>query len=149
MIKAGDVFSIGTSNGLAFFQYVTKNKLMGQLIRVLPGEYVEKPDLLSLVAKETNFWIFFPLNAAFKANIVHKIENIQIPDHSLKFPLFRTGVPNASGFVKNWGLWDGDKSWLIGTITDEQRKLPIRGSWNDTMLISRIEQGWLPEKDSR
>ncbi len=64
-------------------------------------------------------------------------------------PTFRTGVINPkTGKVDVWWLWDGNREWKIGAISEEQRKFPIRGSWNDTLFIERIEEGWLPEKDS-
>jgi hypothetical protein len=63
--------------------------------------------------------------------------------------VFRAGVVDpAVGKVVDWWLWDGEKEWRVGSISDEQRKLPIRGCWNDTMLIKRIEEGWLPENDA-
>jgi len=75
---------------------------------------------------------------------------LQIPDHAQKTPLFRAGVVDpAIGKVKTWWLWDGEKEWKVGSISEEQRKLPIRGAWNDTLLVERIESDWLPEKDER
>jgi len=149
VIRSGDVFAIRTSGGDAYFQYVKKSVLMGSLIRVLPGVFADAPtDFESLVAIETNFWIFFPAGAALSRGIVRKIGRYAIPDHSKDVPVFRAGVVDpAVGKVVDWWLWDGEKEWRVGSITDEQRKLPIRGSWNDTMLIKRIEEGWLPEND--
>lgn len=151
MIRSGDVFAIRTSGGHAYFQYVKKIAPMGSLVRVLPGVFADAPtDVESLVAKETNFWIFFPAGAAFSRGIVHKIGRYAIPYHSKNVPVFRAGVVDpAVGKVVDWWLWDGEKEWRVGSITDEQRRLPIRGSWNDTMLIERIEEGWLPENDPR
>ncbi|KAB0641126.1 hypothetical protein F7R21_16180 [Burkholderia latens] len=54
-----------------------------------------------------------------------------------------------TGKVENRWLWDGENEWMVGQITAGQRKLPIREAWNDTMLINRIEEGWLPEKNPR
>lgn len=151
-MKIGDVFSIQTVKGKAYFQFTAKNKLMGQLILVLPGIYSSElvgEELQRLLKIDTNFYIFFHIASALKAGVIEKVGNYEIPEHSRSFPIFRSGVPDASGHVANWGLWDGEKSWFIGSLTPEQRKLPIRGAWNDTLLISRIEQGWLPEKDTR
>jgi hypothetical protein len=104
----------------------------------------------SLVAIETNFWIFFPAGAAFSRGIVRKMGRYAVPDHSTNTPVFQAGVVDpAVGKVVDWWLWDGEKAWCDGPITDEQRKLPIRGASNDTMLIMRIEEGWLPENDPR
>ena len=151
MLKEGDVFSIKTADGDAYFQFVKIMRPSGALIRVLPGTYSEKPlNLKEIISIETNFWIFFPLSEAHKQGIVKKISHCELPEHARKTPLFRAGVVDPStGKVETWWFWDGDKEWMVGAITEEQRRLPIRGTWNDTLLIKRIEQGWLPEKDPR
>ena len=140
MIRSGDVFGIPTSGGEAYFQYVKKVAPMGSLIRVLPGVFADAPtELESVVTVETNFWIFFPVGTAFSRGIVRKLGRYAIPDHSKNVPVFRAGVIDpTAGKVVDWWLWDGETEWRVGSITDEQRKLPIRGSWNDTMLITRI-----------
>ncbi|NTI39781.1 hypothetical protein G6L94_00695 [Agrobacterium rhizogenes] len=151
MIKPGDVFEISTGKGEAYFQCVSKNKEMGWAIRILPGTYpVGYAGLDALIEKAINFWIFFPVAAALKAKIIRKIGSYDVPSHSKQMPLFRAGVVDPqTRKVENWWLWDGEKSWMVGEITAEQRKLPIKGIWNDTLLIQRIEEGWLPEKDLR
>jgi hypothetical protein len=149
MIKSGDVFSISTSKGYAFFQYVKKLPPMGAMIRVLPGIFDRVPgDLSDLVSRETNFWVFFPVAAAEKLGIVKKIQNIQVPIHAMETPVFRAGIVDPSTKrVETWWFWNGEKEWMVGEISEEQRKLPIRQAWNDTLLVERIEEGWLPERD--
>lgn len=147
MAKKGEVYSIETNKGEAYFQYHSRNKLMGPLIRVLVGEYREPVDLNILVEGATRFWVFFPVDAAFKENIIKKHGVFEIPGHAKNFPLFRGG--NGVGKIDVWWFWDGEREWKVGDISAEQRKMPIRGIWNDTMLISRIESGWLPENDPR
>ncbi|WP_168232032.1 hypothetical protein [Pseudomonas veronii] len=150
MIKIGDVFAIATNSGKAYFQFVKKIPPMGSLIRVLPGTYNDEPDLDVLVEEKTNFWIFFPVSAALKQGIIQKAKGCTIPAHSKEIPTFRAGVVDPStGRVDSWWFWNGDKEWKVGEITEEQRKFPIRGAWNDTLLVQRIEEGWLPEKDRR
>jgi hypothetical protein len=150
MISIGDVFEIATTKGKAYFQFVKKVPPMGSLIRVLPGTYADLPDLDVLVAEQTNFWIFFPVSAALKQGIVNSVKKCAIPEHSQKIPTFRAGIVDPStGCVNTWWFWDGEKEWKVGEITAEQRKYPIRGTWNDTLLVQRIEDGWLPEKDKR
>ncbi|AJC21059.1 hypothetical protein [Pandoraea pulmonicola] len=124
---------------------------MGMLIRVLPGTFQELPDNLDeLVKIRTNFWIFFPVSMAEKRGIIRKVKNCMIPEHSVTPPNFRTGIVDpATKKVASWWLWDGNREWEVGALTDEIRKLPIRGAWNDTLLVERIEEGWLPENDKR
>ena len=67
------------------------------------------------------------------------------------FPLFRAaGIPDSRTWkVDTWWLWDGEKEWRVGAITEEQRKLPIRGIVNHEALVSYIERDWTPEADRR
>ncbi|MBO9123004.1 MULTISPECIES: hypothetical protein [unclassified Rhizobium] len=148
MPQPGDVFEINTARGEAYVQFMQKNKLMGSAIRVLPGTYVGgNSDIESLVRTDAGYWIFFPLSAALKAKVVRRVGAFEIPSHSKKLPLFRSGVVDpATGRIENWWLWDGENSRMVGAITDEQRRLPIKSIWNDTLLVERIEQGWSPEK---
>lgn len=148
-VKSGDIFSIETAKGRAYFQYFGKNSLMGSLIRVLPGVYGgDAPELHDIVSRETNFWTFFPVAGAWKSGVIKKEANLPLPSHAAQFPLFRAGIPGRdSARVKTWWLWDGEKEWMLGDLSEEQRKLPIRASWNDTLLVERIEAGWLPESD--
>ncbi|MFK3799582.1 MULTISPECIES: hypothetical protein [unclassified Pseudomonas] len=150
MLKRGDVFSIEVKAGKAYFQYVEKLPSFGPLIRVLPGVFSASPDFDVLVPSPSNFWVFFPISAALKNRVIDKIGNYPLPDHSKTKPVFRTGmVDPRTGRVEKWWFWDGEKSWEVGQISDDERKLPIRGVWNDTLLIQRINEGWLPEKDQR
>ena len=151
MIEPGDVFSIGVPSGSAYFQYVSKTKPMGSLIRVFPTVFSDPPtDWRALTESETNFWVFFSVSDALKKGIVRKEVHCPLPEHARAMPVFRNGnVAPATGKVDVWWFWDGEKSWKVGALNDEQRRMPILGAWNDVMLRDRIEQGWLPERDPR
>lgn len=149
MLKQGDTFKIETKLGGAFFQYVRAIPPFGALIRVLPGTFKKEPDsIASLVAGATKFWTFFPVTATLKEKRVSEVETFEVPGHAKQMPIFRTGVMDPiSKTVKKWWLWDGVREWEVGTLSDTEKKYPIRGVWNDTLLIERIESDWLPEKD--
>ena len=73
-----------------------------------------------------------------------------VPEAAQSFPLFRAaGFVDREGRVHDWWLWDGERAWRIGKLSDAQRALPIRAVWNDTALIERIEEGWTPATDRR
>lgn len=147
--KIGDVVEIATKSGFAYAQYTQKHKLYGALLRVFPGLYEFRPEYLSEITNlEPAFQCFFPLSAAVKGHIVSIVDNVPLPSGAKNFPIFRAGVvDSATGKVQTWWLWDGEKEWRVGHLSPEQRKLPIRGVWNDTLLIERIEEGWTPESD--
>ena len=147
--RLGDIVEIATPDGKAYAQLVNGHRQYGSLLRVLRGVHDERPsDLNRLVAGETQFVVFFPLLAAVKAGILHVIGNEQVPEAFKAFPVFRTGVADPrTGNVTTWWLWDGEREWKVGTLSEEQKRLPIRGVWNDTLLAERIVSGWTPETD--
>ena len=145
----GDIVEIATPDGMAYAQLVNSHEQYGSLLRVLRGVHDDRPsDLNRLVAGQTQFVAFFPLLAAIKAGIVHVVGNEQVPEAFNAFPVFRAGVADpTTGKVATWWLWDGDKEWKVGALNEEQKRLPIRGVWNDTLLVERIVSGWTPETD--
>lgn len=148
-IKIGDIVEIPTTRGLAYAQFNLRHSEFGALLRVLPGFFTPRPgNFFQLVQQPEIFVTFFPLQAAVNRQIFEIVGNLPVPDFAKSFPLFRSGaVDPATGKVKVWWFWDGEKEWRVGDITTEQRKLPLRGIWNDTLLIERIESGWTPSND--
>lgn len=142
--KIGDIFEITTVKGLAYAQYTHENKLMGGLIRVFDRIYDARPnDFKAVVHGAVRFSTFLPVRQAVKQKIFLVVANEEVSAENMKFPLFR-----ASGLNPNdWWLWDGEKEWQVGTLSSEQKKLPIREVCNDTYLIERIE-GVAPEASS-
>ena len=142
----GDVVEISTPKGFAYAQYTHKHPQYGALLRILPGVYESRPaELSDLVTMLERFVVFFPLGSAVSRHIVSIVAHCPVPAESQKFPVFRSGVKNPeTGRVDTWWLWDGKQEWKAGKLTKEQEMLPIRGIWNDTLLIERIVRGWSP-----
>ena len=150
-VKFGDIIEIDTERGYAYAQYTHKDPMMGALIRVFKGFYPNGlKDFTNLIEQPTQFSTFFPLQRAVNIESV-KIVGKKIPiRNDLKaFPVFRVGglIDPERKKTRSWSLWDGNEEIRIDQLTSHQKKLPIKATWNDTMLISRIENEWSPEKD--
>ena len=154
-VRIGDIIEIRTSRGLAYAIYThrhDKPPRYGALLRVFDRLFSSRPDALEEIAKlPVRFSTFFPLQAATNRGLVEVVGNVSVPENLAPFPVFRAaGLPDLkTKKVHAWWLWDGVKEWRVGALTPEQRKLPIRGAVNDTMLVSRIEKDWRPENDPR
>src|SRR6266850_2017215 len=124
-IRVGDVIEIVTDKGLAYAQYVLKKEQWGALIRVLPGFFEKRPsDLCDLVREKEIFVTFFPLQAAVNRKIFEVISNCPVPEHAKHLPLFRdAGHIDRQGKAHNWFLWDGERSWPVDKLTEEQARL--------------------------
>lgn len=149
-VKIGDIVEIRTAKGLAYAQFTHKHKMWGALLRILPGFFEQRPaDFLPVVEQAESFVIFFPLQAAINREIFEIVGNEAVPVAAQAFPVFRgAGHIDRQGKIHNWYLWDGVKDGPLFThLTDELRKLPKLQSWNDTLLVQRIEEGWTPEND--
>jgi hypothetical protein len=145
----GDVVEIKTSKGLAYAHYTHQHKQYGALLRVFHGFHETRPvDFMKLVMHVPIFSCFFPLNAAVERKIVSLVSNVTPSVEALTFPTFRAGIIDpATRKVGVWWLWDGEKEWKVGELTSVQRRFPIRGVWNDTLLVERIESGWTAKTD--
>ena len=149
--QIGDVIEIPTPSGLAYAHYTHKHDSppkYGALLHVLPGLHKSRPKEFSgLVTQQPQFITFFPLGAACNRGIVNVVANEPIPPHAKAFPIFRSRVktPEGSG---PWWLWDGKSEWKVGALEPGMESFPIRGIWNDTLLVERIIQGWRHEYDT-
>jgi len=103
-----------------------------------------------LVRRSARFSTFFPLQAAATKGVAIIVANEPVPIEAQSFPVFRAGVQDpVTGRVDVWRLLDGEREWRVGRLSEDQRRLPIRGIWNDTLLIERIVSDWTPETDTR
>ena len=140
--KIGDIVEIPLPDGgTGYAQYTHKHKRYGALLRVFRAR--EKVEHISELSNAPHqFTTFFPLGAAVNREIVRVAGNLPIREELKEFPMFRAGVPNESGVVEIWWLWDGENEERIGKLSPEQMEYPIRGVINDTLLIERICSGW-------
>jgi hypothetical protein len=149
--RIGDIIEISTPHGLAYAQYTHRHDSppkFGALIRVFSGTHHVRPSAFAdLVHTEPQFVTFFPLGTACYRGIVRIVSNEPVPEKAAAFPTFRSATPDTEGRVHSWWLWDGKKQWRVDLLTTEMRRFPIRGVWNDTLLVERICSGWRAEDD--
>ncbi len=145
----GDVVEVRTAKGLCYAQASHFHPRYGALLRAFPTFSAARPDdLAAVVAEREAFVLFFPLGAAVRAGRVEPVGRCDVPASARGFPTFRAGTPDpVTRKVETWWLWDGEREWRVGALTPEQRAFPIRGVWNDTMLVARLEAGWTPATD--
>jgi len=149
--KIGDVIEIPTPKGLAYAHFTHKHDAppkYGALLRVLPGLHVTRPsNFAALVTQPPQFTTFFPLGAACNQGTVSVVAHEPIPPHTSEFPIFRSCIRTREGRGP-WWLWDGNKEWKVGELEPGMEQLPLRGVWNDTLLVERIIAGWRHEFDT-
>jgi hypothetical protein len=142
-IKIGDIFEINTPKSKAYLHYIYKDKAMGDLIRVLPGLYSERPvSFDKLAASKEKFMIFFPLSAANKQKIVERVG--YYPSDNFGRPKYMRTEHIVKGDFLGWHIINTD-TWerqLVKTLSTEQKQFSPWGIWNDTLLIERLVNGW-------
>jgi hypothetical protein len=148
-LKIGDIVEVPTGKGLAYVQFTHKHAKYGSLVRALEGFHSTRPNVLDLVNRRTQFVTFLPLGVAVSRHIFEIVGNLPVPEPDQAFPIFRGGlIDPATKTVPVWWLWDGEREWRVGQLNREQWKYPIRGIWNDTLLIERLESGWTSDGKS-
>jgi hypothetical protein len=148
--KIGDVVEITTKNGYSYAHFTHKHPTHGALLKVFNRNYPQRPDrFIGVVEGEPDFMCFFPLAAAVSRGIVTIAANVELSEQARNFPVFRGGLEGDDRKVKSWWLWDGEREWCVGQLTDEQKGLSVRQVLNDAALVDRIEAGWTPKMDPR
>lgn len=149
--KIGDLVEIKTAKGFSYALYTHRHGQYGPLLRIFKTQYGERPMDFSTVVKDSvQFSCFFPLGTAVRQKLVECVANVGVPEDLRPFPTFRSGMPDfRGGKITRWWLWDGEKEWQVGELSPEQRRLSVRGIWNYTILIERIEEGYTTESDPR
>lgn len=149
--RIGDVIEISTSGGLTYAQYTHQVPKYAGLIRIFDAVYDIRPnDFKEVVEGSVRFSTLFHFTAAVSKGLFPVVASHPVTAQNQIFPVFRNGVPNQlTQKVETWWFWDGEKEWMVGSITAEQRKMPILGIWNGGLLKSKIEAGWTPITDHR
>ncbi len=142
-LELGDIFELETKKGLAYLQYVKEPKDQNEIekVRIFYDLHNKRPSQLKDTICGEFFFLSFILKSAFKEGIVKKIGNISIPN-DLTFPSF---MRTEHLFKDDWWQIVNVKTWereSIENLTDEQKKLSPWGTWNDTLLIENLENGW-------
>jgi hypothetical protein len=148
-IAIGDVFSINTPKGNAYFQYACKDKNNIEMLRIFPGLFEDIPsDLGELVRKKELFLISFPLAAAYRRELVELVGSYPIPEGFQKPKYMRTDNIDRNGVLVNWYIVDTEtlKREKVLELTEEQKKLSPFEIWNDTLLIEKLTEGWTLDK---
>ena len=145
-MELGAVFELKTKQGNAYLHYIYEDKELGELVRVLPGFYTERPTSFDEVARgQERYMIFFPLAAASKRKLVEQVG--AYPTAGFHKPKYMRTPHTVKGAFLGWHIVDTD-TWhrqLVKTLTPAQKRLSDWGSWNDTLLVERLEQGWVLE----
>ncbi len=143
--RIGDVVEFQTGTGLAYAHFTHAHRQYGSLLRVFGEIHSVRPmDFAQVVAQPFQFEAFFPLGAACARKVVALVASEQVSP-PCDFPIFRTGIQNATGAIQTWWLWDGETERRIGSLEPGMERYPIRGIINDTLLVERIASGWRAE----
>ena len=153
-VRVGSIVEVVTSNGLAYAHvthvHSTPRSAYGPLLRVLPGFFLKRPATFDeLVRQEPVSMMFCALRRALKEGIAELVATVPVPDEAARFPLFRSTNDLWTDGPKDWRFWDGEKSWRVGEITAQQRRMPLAEIVDGTLLRERIETGWNPASDPR
>lgn len=157
--KIGDVCEIRTPNGRAYVQYTHDDPSLGQLVRILPGLYTERPDLKRLTSERELYFIFYTLDYALRDGQAQVVSHEPVPSWALSFPIMRKrGGDDRDGRTLTWLIGDGSKQSTLEEIkrlvrvrtedlTPEQKRLSIGSTlWSHAVLVKELARGWVPER---
>jgi hypothetical protein len=102
-LELGDIFSIKTSKGYGFLQYIETDNLGIEYVRVLFPIKTEESISQDEVELKERWSIGFPLKAAIRKKIVTKIGNYEIPEN-YTLDEYARSVHNVRGEHLGWHI---------------------------------------------
>ena len=142
-IKLGDIFEIATTKGKAYLHYIYNDKTVGDLVRVLPGLYAERPMAIEKLANEKErFVVFFPVSTAYKKKMVHYVGTSD--DAVFTKPRFMRTQHSIRGEFLGWHIINTE-TWhreLVKNLSTDQKQLSPWGIWNTNLLAEDLSKGW-------
>jgi len=147
-LQPGDIVAVPTSQGRAYVQFVRFVKPYGYLIRALPGTFSAPPtDFQDLADQPARFWVFTPLQTIVNRGIFEFAASAKVPKSAARIPLMRVAAGPRPWEASVWWLWDGEREWRTTRDDPAVRDASPKESWNDALLIDRIETGWRPRDE--
>ena len=147
--RVGDIFSLETDTGIAFFQCValarSKNEL--DIIRVFANVYPVPCIIeLSLVTARTNyFFLKYPLAYTHRSLRVKHVGFCEL-GHEIS-------VPNCSRILIRdnqgnpyWQVWDGRKIHKKKKLSKKEKTYSPLVFWNDEMIANQLDAGFTLER---
>jgi len=144
--KFGDIMEVLTPRGMAYFQYMSQNKDYGDLIKILPGIFAERPKRFEELAKKEGIFVFYPATLATKRKKASIVATMPISAEDKRRKIFRTNSMSNNGHVVTEIVTADGESYLTESVDLEEKQLPDTELWNHKMLIHQIISGGRPEK---
>jgi hypothetical protein len=155
--KIGDLCEIKTPAGLAYVQYTHDNKILGQLVRVLPGLFRTRPSDFGGLAKQRELYsVFYTLDHALGDQQAEIVSHQPVPEWARPYPLMRWGgARDPSGKIVAWKIFSASSLLtleehqripLIHSLTPEQLKISIHQLWPHPVMVKELARGWTPER---
>jgi hypothetical protein len=146
-LETGDIFSIKTSKGFGFLQYIETDDLGIEFVRVLSPIKLEENIIQNEVDLKERWSIGFPLKAAVRKKIVSKIGSFKIPTNYI-IDEYARSEHNIRGEHLGWHIVNRKslKRELKNRLDKEDLKLSPHGSCNDTLIIEYLEKDWKLEE---
>lgn len=146
-LRVGAIIEIVTGRGLAYGQLTHHHDVYGWLMVVRRSFYASRPPIADMVRAPHAFTAFVSIELGLRQRLFRIVGSSPISTEHEKFPLFRWGIRNRDGEVRDWWLWDGgdfNRTHVGSHLTPEQRELPLEELITPGALVARLESGWGP-----
>jgi hypothetical protein len=155
--SVGDIVEIKTPVGFAYAQYTHPSGTTGELVRVLPGLYRNRPsDLAQMARQKEIYFVFYILNYALRADQAEIVSNQPVPEWAKSHPAMRhSAAIDETGKTIRWRiisaasrltLEDLQRTPVLTQLTPEQEKLSIHEIWPHAVMVKQLARGWTPER---
>jgi hypothetical protein len=153
----GDIVEIRTPAGLAYVQYTHDGGTNGDLVRVLPGLYENRPsDFAQLARQKELYFIFYIMSYALRTGLAEIVSNQPVPEWAKGHPMMRHAAAfDDFGRTIRWRIISAaspltvqelQRTPLLAHLTPEQERLSVLEIWPHAAMVRELARGWTPER---
>jgi hypothetical protein len=144
--KPGDLLEIETPKGLAYVQYVGQHPEYGDVIRVLPGFHEHRDSDFNGFIEKPGYLAFYSARASVAQGLSRIVGSyplgIEVPNN-----VRRAGARAKTGEILTWIVESDGYEIVRERLSEMEKQLPIAAVWDHELLVMRISQEWMPEKE--
>ena len=144
-LVGGEILEVPVGNRFGYVQFLGEHREYGEAILVSPQLH-DRVAHFATGFFSSAYVTFYPAAVSVSNKLVEVVAQSSPPRLPKRY---RRPKAERDGAVESWVIEGGWRNVVKQNLTDEERALPIAGTWNHELLRTQIAKGWTPQTDSR
>jgi hypothetical protein len=145
-LLGGEILEVSVGKRFGYVQFLGEHREYGDAVLVNPALH-ERQARFPSGFFDGGYVTFYPASVSVSQKLAEVVAQSSPPAVPKRFR--RADTTLEDGTVEKWVIEGGWRDVVRGTLTEEERTIPIAGVWTHQFLGEQIAKGWTPATDSR